>query len=204
MPSLRQRFENFLNEKNFFTNILGKIAEKTGVSKYHLATGSLSFLGLYLVFGYGASLLCNLIGFLYPAYFSIKAIESTNKEDDTKWLTYWVVYGIFSVAEFFSDIFLYWFPFYYAGKCIFLLWCMAPVVWNGSQMIYNRIVRPLFLKHHGTVDSVVNNLSSKALDAAECMTREEKPFLQADQISSEPKSAPVLYMRHKWDNVRHD
>uniref|UniRef100_UPI00398E5818 receptor expression-enhancing protein 6 isoform X4 n=1 Tax=Pristiophorus japonicus TaxID=55135 RepID=UPI00398E5818 len=172
MPSLRQRFENFLNEKNFFTNILGKIAEKTGVSKYHLATGSLSFLGLYLVFGYGASLLCNLIGFLYPAYFSIKAIESTNKEDDTKWLTYWVVYGIFSVAEFFSDIFLYWFPFYYAGKCIFLLWCMAPVVWNGSQMIYNRIVRPLFLKHHGTVDSVVNNLSSKALDAAECMTRE--------------------------------
>lgn len=46
----------------------------------------------------------------------IKAIESTNKEDDTKWLTYWVVYGIFSLAEFFSDIFLYWFPFYYAFK----------------------------------------------------------------------------------------
>lgn len=32
------------------------------------------------------------------------------------WLTYWVVYGVFSVAEFFSDLFLYWFPFYYAGK----------------------------------------------------------------------------------------
>ncbi len=47
---------------------------------------------------------------------SIKAIESNNKEDDTKWLTYWVVYGLFSVAEFFSDIFLFWFPFYYAGK----------------------------------------------------------------------------------------
>lgn len=47
---------------------------------------------------------------------SIKAIESSSKEDDTTWLTYWVVYGVFSVAEFFSDIFLYWFPFYYVGK----------------------------------------------------------------------------------------
>lgn len=46
----------------------------------------------------------------------IKAIESPCKEDDTKWLTYWVVYGIFSLGEFFSDIFLYWFPFYYAFK----------------------------------------------------------------------------------------
>lgn len=46
----------------------------------------------------------------------IKAIESATKEDDTKWLTYWVVYGVFSVAEFFADIFLSWFPFYYIGK----------------------------------------------------------------------------------------
>ncbi|RXM93788.1 Receptor expression-enhancing protein 6 [Acipenser ruthenus] len=100
----------------------------------------------------------------------IKAIESSNKEDDTKWLTYWVVYGIFSVAEFFSDIFLYWFPFYYAGKCLFLLWCMAPVAWNGSQILYNRLVRPFFLKHQASVDSVVNELSGQAIHAAESLT----------------------------------
>lgn len=54
----------------------------------------------------------------YVAPFSsrIKAIESATKDDDTKWLTYWVVYGVFSVAEFFADIFLSWFPFYYIGK----------------------------------------------------------------------------------------
>lgn len=54
--------------------------------------------------------------------FSIKAIESPNKDDDTQWLTYWVVYGIFSIAEFFSDLFLSWFPFYFLMKvCSFLL-----------------------------------------------------------------------------------
>lgn len=56
-----------------------------------------------------------------PATRSIKAIESSSKEDDTTWLTYWVVYGVFSVAEFFSDTFLYWFPFYYVGK-VTALW----------------------------------------------------------------------------------
>ncbi|MBN3274547.1 REEP6 protein, partial [Polyodon spathula] len=168
---LKERFEKFLNEKNFVTDCLAKIEEKTGIHRRYVATGSVSFIGLYLIFGYGASLLCNLIGFVYPAYFSIKAIESSNKEDDTKWLTYWVVYGIFSVAEFFSDIFLYWFPFYYAGKCVFLLWCMAPVAWNGSQILYKRLVRPFFLKHQASVDSVVNDLSGQAIHAAESLTR---------------------------------
>ncbi|NXV53061.1 REEP6 protein, partial [Uria aalge] len=93
---------------------------------------------------------------------SIKAIESSNKEDDTTWLTYWVVYGVFSIAEFFSDIFLYWFPFYYAGKCLFLVWCMAPVSWNGSQVLYQNIIRPCFLRHHQTVDNVLGNLSTTA------------------------------------------
>lgn len=51
-----------------------------------------------------------------PVSLRVKAIESPSKEDDTKWLTYWVVYGVFSLGEFFSDIFLYWFPFYYAFK----------------------------------------------------------------------------------------
>ncbi|KAK2086874.1 hypothetical protein P7K49_032781 [Saguinus oedipus] len=46
----------------------------------------------------------------------IKAIESPSKGDDTVWLTYWVVYALFSLAEFFSDLLLSWFPFYYVGK----------------------------------------------------------------------------------------
>ncbi|XP_028907590.1 receptor expression-enhancing protein 6 [Ornithorhynchus anatinus] len=172
MASLKQRFQSFLEEKNVITHFLAKLEKKTGVPKYYLATGSIAFVGLYLTFGYGASLLCNLIGFVYPAYASVKAIESSNKEDDTTWLTYWVVYGVFSVAEFFSDLFLFWFPFYYVGKCAFLIWCMAPVAWNGSQFLYHRVVRPLFLKHHVAVDRVASDLSGRAIDAASTVTRE--------------------------------
>ncbi|KAL6469274.1 hypothetical protein MHYP_G00227980 [Metynnis hypsauchen] len=154
---IKERVEAFLNEKNIVTDCLNKIEEKTGIKKRYLAIGAVSATGLYLLFGYGASLLCNLIGFVYPAYFSIKAIESPNKDDDTQWLTYWVVYGFFGVGEFFSDIFLYWFPFYYVFK-----------------VLYRHVVRPFFLRHEASVDNMVSNLSGKAMTAAESVTREGK------------------------------
>lgn len=165
----------------------------------------------------------------------MKAIESPSKEDDTKWLTYWVVYGVFSLGEFFSDIFLYWFPFYYAFKvggsqnrlpqdqnppppfspfyplklglgpgsgpdpfppsqCLFLLWCMAPLSWNGSQFLYQRVVRPLFLRYQDTIDHLLHQLGGRAMDAAENLTREGTASLPHDWLlpSAVIELLPVL------------
>lgn len=49
---------------------------------------------------------------------------------------------------------------------------MAPVAWNGSRVLYDRVVRPVFLRHEAAVDNMVSDLSGKAMSAAENLTRE--------------------------------
>ena len=45
-----------------------------------------------------------------------KAIDSEEKDDDTQWLTYWVVYAAFGIVEYFTDLILSWIPFYFLLK----------------------------------------------------------------------------------------
>lgn len=109
-----------------------------------------------------AALHSNLVGLLYPMYASVKAIESKDNSDDTQWLTYWIIYGLFGFFETFIDLILYWIPFFYAIKIAFLVWCMHPTT-KGATVLYTSVVRPAFLAHEEKIDSLLNG-SGKAED----------------------------------------
>ena len=149
------------------------VEAKTTVPRIYLFIGSAAFCALYLIFGFGAQLLCNVIGVVYPAYVSIHAIESSSKLDDTKWLTYWVTFGILSIIEFFSGILTSVIPFYWLLKCAFLIWCMLPMEKNGSYVIYHRVVRPYFLKHHKATDKFIDDVVGKAKKSVESVLKKD-------------------------------
>jgi len=154
LKRLLSQVDHKLREPGLISSVAAAVEDNTGLPRMVLVYVLVALTGLWLVFGYGAGLLCNSLAFVYPAYMSIKAIESTNKGDDTQWLTYWTVFSTFSVMEFFSDILVGWVPFYWLSKCIFMVWCMAPIQSNGSMIVYNNLILPFFIKHEKEITAI--------------------------------------------------
>jgi len=160
--TLLAKFDKELHDKsNFFEPWLAKLEERTKVKRNYIAIGFVFLLAVYLIIGYAAELICNGIGFLYPAYQSLKALESSSKEDDTKWLMYWVVFATFSLVEFFSDCILSWFPPYYLAKLVFLIWLSLPISRNGTDFMYHKIIRPFFLRNQSHITEAENYIATQ-------------------------------------------
>ncbi|RCN29703.1 TB2/DP1, HVA22 family [Ancylostoma caninum] len=145
-------------------NVLATIEQKSGVRRLHIVLGVAAMQGLYLIFGHFAQLVCNFMGFIYPAYVSVKAIETATKDDDTQWLTYWVVFAVLSVVEFFSQQIVAIFPVYWLFKSLFLLWLYLPST-HGASKVYHKVIKPFVMKHQPTIDQRVERLADKAKDA---------------------------------------
>lgn len=170
--------DEYIEKNHFLNKHLSQLETKTKVEKKYLAAGAL-FIGiLYLIFGSFGGLVCNLIGFVQPAYQSVKAIESITKEDDTKWLTYWVVFAFFMVVESFIDLILFWFPFYWLAKCALLMWLAN---YGGAVLVYDKFLRHFVNRHVKKIDEVVQNgvdgfigQASAAMDKASEINNEFK------------------------------
>ncbi|KAI3655749.1 hypothetical protein MP638_006556 [Amoeboaphelidium occidentale] len=118
-----------------------KVEEQTGIPKVYAFLGVVSLILLLIFFNIGAGLITNLVGFIYPAYASLKALEG--KQEQTQWISYWLLFGLFSVLEFFSDVMLKWFPFFYVFKVIFLAYAFLPQT-LGATVVYERLLHPVF------------------------------------------------------------
>uniref|UniRef100_A0A5S6R5G5 Receptor expression-enhancing protein n=1 Tax=Trichuris muris TaxID=70415 RepID=A0A5S6R5G5_TRIMR len=129
------------DERQLIGRAFAKIEKVSTRKREECFAGMSALLAICLIFCNCAKLICNAIGFVYPAYVSVYAIESADKKDDTQWLTYWTIFALFSLFDFFADKVMSYFPFYWLLKCIFLLWLYLPI-YRGAEKIYQSYVRP--------------------------------------------------------------
>lgn len=103
-----------------------------------------------IFFNIFAGFLSNLLGWALPAYLSLKALETPGHDDDTQWLTYWVIFGGFNFLESLSTLIVAWFPYYYTFKTIFILYLILPST-RGATVVFNKAFKPLLAQqkvHH--------------------------------------------------------
>ncbi|KAL9091932.1 MAG: hypothetical protein Q9165_004684 [Trypethelium subeluteriae] len=139
---------------------LNNLEKQTSVPKVYAVLGLAAIYLFLIIFNLGSAFLVNIAGFIIPGYYSLEALFTSGKADDTQWLTYWVVYAFLTVFE--SAISAtYWFPFYYTFKFVLVLWMALPQT-AGAQIIFRSLIQPVFARFFTGSGSTSSGLRSRA------------------------------------------
>jgi len=130
------------------------IEDKTGIPAKYVVIVIIICVASIII-GWLDSYLVTFLGVVFPAIQSMKAIESPEEDDDKQWLTYWIVFGVFSFVDLFAGSILKFIPFYFILKIIFLLWLFLPN-FNGALKVYNLVIYKLFKKYENDINKMEN------------------------------------------------
>jgi len=181
--SALEKIEMFLDK----IEIMQTLQDKTGVKKVYVAIGVTSLLVIVILFGFGAGLLCNFVGFMYPAYMSFKSLEAQDAKEDRMWLTYWVVYGCFGLIEGFLEYILFWVPFYYPIKLCFLCFLFLPQT-KGAMKLYEQFLRPALKPYVTLIDGAANTALNKAQAAAQQIAGQAQGVVGQEVVKNAAKN----------------
>jgi receptor expression-enhancing protein 5/6 len=143
-----------------------QLSEKTKVEPGYILGGALFLTALTILILFGGTILSAVLTVVYPAFKSIKALETKDTEDDDKvWLTYWVVFGVFTLLDEFAFFILNLIPFYWYIRLGFFVWLMAPQT-QGAQIVYKNVLRPLLNQHKDRIQKIIDDVKGGAQDFA--------------------------------------
>ncbi|GMF18258.1 unnamed protein product [Phytophthora lilii] len=148
-----------------------ELEKQTGVDKFYIFCVGALLAGILLFVVGGEELVVGLVGFIYPAYMSFKAINTPGTGDDTQWLTYWVVYAFFNLTESVTDLVLSCDPQHLSFSFLSggLHWAndlIFPLRPQGSNIIYNSLIKPYVAPHLGQIDSALKRGEDAAKSVA--------------------------------------
>jgi len=144
--------------------VLNHLEQRTQVPKTYAVIGSATLLVILHLVNPLAAFISNLVGWGLPAYLSFKAIETPSPQDDIQWLTYWVVFGFFNFLESFAlRLVLYYLPWYFAFKTVFILWLQLPA-FKGARTVYLSLLKPVLANaRNSTVATSTTDAANAAL-----------------------------------------
>ncbi|KAK3562685.1 hypothetical protein QTP86_005307 [Hemibagrus guttatus] len=104
-----------------------------------------------------------LFGTLYPAYYSYKAIRTKCVKEYVRWMMYWIVFALYTVAETIADLSIAWFPLYYELKMFVVMWLVSPYT-RGAGLIFRKFLHPLLSSREREIDDYIVQAKEKSYE----------------------------------------
>ncbi|XP_034659384.1 HVA22-like protein h [Drosophila subobscura] len=110
-------------------------------------------------------LIALLVGSLYPAFMSNKALNAKRPCDGNMrlWVSYWIVYGVFRVFDFFTQGCVPLVPFLNEFKVLFLCW-LLPTLGGGSRIIYDQFLCSFLKSKEKSIDQALHKATQRGGD----------------------------------------
>jgi len=146
--SFQDRAQNYISQIDKELSrypTLNNLERQTNVPKTYAFLSVIAVYFFLIFFNIAGQFLTNLAGFAIPGYYSLEALFSATKADDTQWLTYWVVFAFLTLFESTVNA-VYWFPFYYTFKFVLTLWLALPS-FGGAQIVFRSFLQPVFARY---------------------------------------------------------
>ena len=105
---------------------------------------------------FGQSILMNFFTFFYPSYKSFKALKSKERDDDRRWLIYWITYGLIFCFESMFGHLLEMFSALHLLYTIFLIAVYCPLT-ELYIPIYDYVIEPVLTKYENVIGNVLVN-----------------------------------------------
>eukprot|EP00047_Mylnosiga_fluctuans_P015943 m.50460 g.50460 ORF g.50460 m.50460 type:complete len:191 (-) comp6228_c0_seq4:540-1112(-) len=136
------QFEKLVqDDKAVYFKYLQQLEDKTKVPKTKLVLGLLAVTVLLVL---SSASFCNfaslLLGGVFPAYQSVLALQTNNADSQKRWLTYWVIFAVFLIPDFFFDIVSGIVSLYPQFKLFFILWCLWPTVPSAPEFLFAKVL----------------------------------------------------------------
>jgi len=144
LNSLKTNINSAIEGNSMTRSLVDPVYERVKIDKaYIFLVEALLPIVIICTLGFG-NFIVDLIAFVYPLYMSLKAIESSDKDDDTAMLTYWLMFSFIKVFESMFGWLTAIIPFYFIFKIALCIWCYHPKS-LGANTLYHRIVKPFIV-----------------------------------------------------------
>lgn len=121
--------------KNLFITFVDNLKEKTEIPVFYVLA-SIAITAVLVFFGILDLHLTNIISVVFPAYWTMRAMEREEKEEEKQWLSYWFIWAFLFLFDLLIPFYMRKIPYYYFAKLLFLTWLYLPNT-RGASYIYN-------------------------------------------------------------------